>query len=478
MRIPRVVLFLLIFVLGACSGLGATRRRGSNIFNGRTHHRSGGKGNGGKGHYTDTAAEGDEELPMLILASSTSSRRSKGKGYTSANVALVEEEDEDLPMLYLAGSSSRSKGKGGKGKGSYYSMYSYRHSKSRKSSRSYVVEEEEVPPDEVPIVVATDEPTIIPANTILPTLAPTVLVDLDADIPARNGKRCTVDTTQGTFGSLRGDPTVATYIYQVETQPEITRQQFQTEIIPQIELATADGMVPYIFGQLCNLFRRELQQANSMYLGINIRPSDEVLDDTDCSGAFFQRPCYVVNGLMTLYTVGKTSEKVQAETIWIIKNLDEKSIASTVPGVNKIVIRGSPAVIAPETASPTMPMVAPDLTPMPPPSPATPMVVPDLTPIPTVTVTAPPTPAMTTTMEPTVASTTIAPSQNAQPLVQEPKSPEEGEDESGLAWWRWFLFAIILVLTIVAIVVVYKKCDNKEVQNGHSTFDHEEEEIM
>lgn len=193
---------------------------------------------------------------------------------------------------------------------------------------------------------------------------------------------------------------------------------------------------------------------------------------------------------MTVYTVNKTPQEAQEETLLVFKNLYHEAIASSIPGVNNIVTRGSPSAMDLDTPSPTTILVLnePGVTQEPTPTLASQE--------PSVPVPAAP------TLQPTSPNwerSTFAPSTEVPPLPAPPSPPsqnqnlpselenetnidENGDDGGGsiLEWWRWFLVGVILILMLVAIYYVYKRCgdnnNNPPQKGGHANINGEDED--
>jgi hypothetical protein len=170
----------------------------------------------------------------------------------------------------IAANIQKSEGKRGKGKGGS----STTRSKGVKTSKG-------------PTKSSSKSRTyLLPKASYPPTVQPSIVTLLDADIPARSSTQCQASGQEGTFGAIaRGDQNFVVYIYQVETEPQVTQQQFVTQLLPQLELATTNGMIPDLFGRLCGLFLQRQQQSTpsvidkSFFLGISMNPPDRVLDN-------------------------------------------------------------------------------------------------------------------------------------------------------------------------------------------------------
>jgi hypothetical protein len=231
---------LLLFMLRLQVGCAVIHGGSGNIFlQGRGDHKS--ASSRGKGD----SAEGGHEGDYFLLGTTTT---------YSGN-------ETQVPALSL-GEGGRGKSKGASSRSS--KGVSKGASKSSSKSRSY----------------------LLPKASGPPTRHPTVEASLDADIPARSSTQCQASGQEGTFGvTARGEQSFVVYIYQVETEPQITQQQFATQLLPQLELATLNAMIPYMFGRLCpQILQRQQQVAplvngKSFFLGISMQPDDGILDD-------------------------------------------------------------------------------------------------------------------------------------------------------------------------------------------------------
>ena len=109
---------------------------------------------------------------------------------------------------------------------------------------------------------------------------------LDIKIPVRSLANLCKVNQQGSFGTPRGDKHVISYVYQLEVEPGTMLQQVEDKIIPSVEAATVNSMIPYLFEPLCGSFRRlqlELvQPPEPRYLGISTTPEDVILEDGKC----------------------------------------------------------------------------------------------------------------------------------------------------------------------------------------------------
>jgi hypothetical protein len=165
----------------------------------------------------------------------------------------------------------------------------------------------------------------------------------------------------------------------------------------------------------------------------------------ECGGPSVQPPCYVVNGILTLNTVGKTPGEVQADTLQILQSLDYDAIASTVPGINGATVLGAQVTVNPTTAPAN---INNDGT-------SSPTGSASLT-------SAPTTPSTQVKETPQLNETAQSNETTAPTIYQSQTEQQENPANSGgLDWWRWLIFALILVAAFLAIYVVYKKCDNQ-----------------
>lgn len=109
---------------------------------------------------------------------------------------------------------------------------------------------------------------------------------LDIKIPVRTLSNLCKVNQQGSFGAPRGDKHVISYVYQLEVEPGTMLQQVEENIIPSVEAATVNSMIPSMFESLCGSFRKlqlELvQPPEPRYLGISTAPEDAILEDGTC----------------------------------------------------------------------------------------------------------------------------------------------------------------------------------------------------
>jgi hypothetical protein len=238
-------LFLLLLPLPFQIGNAVIHADSGNIFlQGRGHHKSASSTNKGKSGSSASGDQGDHYLPMdsgnetePVLHIQSEGETSKGKGASSRSSSKGAKAD-----------TNRSKGA----------------STSSSKGRSY----------------------LLPTASDPPTSQPTFVASLDADIPARSSTQCQANSQEGNFGATaRGDQNFVVYMYQVQTEQQITRQQFATILLPQLELAIVNGMIPYLFGRLCGLFLQRQQQVapllhgKSFFLGVSMNPADRILDN-------------------------------------------------------------------------------------------------------------------------------------------------------------------------------------------------------
>jgi hypothetical protein len=158
---------------------------------------------------------------------------------------------------------------------------------------------------------------------------------------------------------------------------------------------------------------------------------------------------------MTLNTVGKTPGEVQADTLQLLQSLDYDAIASTVPGVNSATVRGAEVPVSPTTAPAN---IDNDVSSYPAGSAS-----------PSSSSTSTPTPTTTQLNEALQSSDTMQINETTAPTIQQTQTepPKNPVDSEGLAWWRWFIFALILVAAMLAIYVVYRKCDSQPHGGGN-----------
>ena len=109
------------------------------------------------------------------------------------------------------------------------------------------------------------------------------MVPISLNIPPRNLPNLCKVKSRGAFGTERGNKYIISYIYQLEVEPGTTLQQLEEVIIPSIEAATVNFLIPHMFEPLCGSFRRLqlglLQPGETRYLGISTMPVDIVSEN-------------------------------------------------------------------------------------------------------------------------------------------------------------------------------------------------------
>ena len=138
--------------------------------------------------------------------------------------------------------------------------------------------------------------TIPPSS--LPSLAPITTGAPSRTVEKSNGN---CFTENNLFGSADGDPRFLEYGYEVETNPESSTGTLSTVVLPPLEVAFNNFLLPTVFPQLCNnLFesRRRLLRV----VGLSAVPSDEPQPEITCTMA--TKPgnsCFFVRGSLILF---------------------------------------------------------------------------------------------------------------------------------------------------------------------------------
>jgi len=331
------------------------------------------------------------------------------------------------------------------------------------------------------------------------------------------------------YGTDRGVKYVVNYSYSLEVETGTTLEKVEQVIVPAIERAAVNKMIPEMFNSLCGS-SRGLQsgllpiELDPLYLGITSLPSDFVLRDgkwlclyltivvnnnKDVSTSShvrifscpantivgceldFSQPCFVISSAVTTYSEGKSAEDVEAEMETLLDDIFSiGNLANAVPLVNGVSFRELAFVsttASPTTASPTaqqsLAIEIPERSPIflspisPPPTTRNqPAAIP--TPIPTLTSVSPPFLAVTarpTFLPPPTSQPTVKPSEAAtQEAASEESENNDDKSVGGLSdWWRWLLLCAIVVFMTAAVYFVYKSCPGRAKQ--HQTFEEQEE---
>jgi len=158
-----------------------------------------------------------------------------------------------------------------------------------------------------PTVTSSSQPTktFAPTVTFQPTVtpAPTTLLDcLTADGSYEYGKISTL--TDGVTA------VPVAYRYEVEFERQFDPEIVQNEIVPKLELALNEQLLPTLFDS-CQLetdviadSRRRLQTRGSPIVGISAARDDRVFDSEDCEStrnSTDRGPCTPVLGDLTIY---------------------------------------------------------------------------------------------------------------------------------------------------------------------------------
>ena len=164
-----------------------------------------------------------------------------------------------------------------------------------------------------PMTTPTVAPSTLIVGTPLPTVAPTLAVET-----------CTAH--DGVWGLLEGDLQVVSYGYELETVPSTTENQLITEVLPALEEAFTQFLLPVLAVEECGSRRKLLdvpvvslgRTGNrrlqvSTFVGISSRPDDVVVEGLACftpnRGADNQ--CRLMYGELSLYFNDTTGNEVR-----------------------------------------------------------------------------------------------------------------------------------------------------------------------
>lgn len=115
------------------------------------------------------------------------------------------------------------------------------------------------------------------------------------------------DTINGVYGSLTGVQQTIGFQYSVALDEDISPAVFMADVLPALEVALNDAIVPTVFG--LGLCAQQLQEggeteddevlivASGDVIGLSSRPVDDVEPSVPCAGEF----CYGIEGTVTIY---------------------------------------------------------------------------------------------------------------------------------------------------------------------------------
>lgn len=107
-------------------------------------------------------------------------------------------------------------------------------------------------------------------------------------------------TNNGVYGSVAGDQAPVSFGYSVELDQDLDQQEFENMILPALEVAFNDALVPTLFEvEGCERRRRRLDDDSGIE-GLSTRPPDTVDESIECEGEF----CYGVLGSLTVFHNG------------------------------------------------------------------------------------------------------------------------------------------------------------------------------
>ena len=111
----------------------------------------------------------------------------------------------------------------------------------------------------------------------------------------------------GVFGQVTSESIIVDFSYEVET----SSGDVEIEIIPALEKAFNDQILPSLFGVECGVLAESVLRSA---LGVSARPDDSILRDTSCAMKDVDtNDCVVVRGGLTVFistAIGREDENV------------------------------------------------------------------------------------------------------------------------------------------------------------------------
>ena len=130
-------------------------------------------------------------------------------------------------------------------------------------------------------------------------------------------------TIDGEYGSLRGgDSRIVSFLYSVELDRDVRLEEYTTNVVPALEVALNDYLIPVLFADACNstnevLSRRRLvgmatrSRRLGTLTGIRAFPGDAVYENVDCTGIF----CFTMFGQVTVFFDTNSTNKEHKDTV-------------------------------------------------------------------------------------------------------------------------------------------------------------------
>lgn len=136
------------------------------------------------------------------------------------------------------------------------------------------------------------------APSSFPSTANTTAVVTLEELAAPTASPIACASNQGMFGEVEGDSTTVSFAYELEVSSEDV--DIETEVLPELEQAIIDSILPEAFPDECGADGSKQQLAIA---GVSQDPMDSILEEYQCSSTVDpDNTCVVVLGELTLYS--------------------------------------------------------------------------------------------------------------------------------------------------------------------------------
>ena len=205
-------------------------------------------------------------------------------------------------------------------------------------------------------------PTDNPGGDGTPTSTPTVVRDQDTPTPAPfveaavntarpSGQPPACSVSGGSFGSAFGNPTPVTFGYEVETDPVLESGPFASAVLPDLEEAMTNFLLPVLFPGTCSApsgggdttttFRSGAGRRRLEVIGVASRPTDQVSTSVECRELLVDsNSCIFVNGQLTINYVQRPGETVESFVRLVLERLrfgmDSDALLDAHPSIQRV----------------------------------------------------------------------------------------------------------------------------------------------
>eukprot|EP00980_Cylindrotheca_fusiformis_P008180 scaffold1734_cov196-Cylindrotheca_fusiformis.AAC.2 len=135
--------------------------------------------------------------------------------------------------------------------------------------------------------------------------------------PSASPTRADCESMDGSFGSFPSEDAIVEFSYEVEVDSLMDANAIQENIIPPLENAIVDIILPAVFKDQCDHSSRRLrlQRRLSEIKGISKYPEDIIYEDYACRSTAEGNSCVVVSGELTIFAEDQGTLSTDTETV-------------------------------------------------------------------------------------------------------------------------------------------------------------------